>query len=86
MALNEDIGDVRSVGNKFGRMILDLVVSVSNVSSAESARIAMYFNSLLQLQGGRFPASRMWAHECLLQFDAKQEDRVEPDVPNQDWR
>src|SRR5215469_10793512 len=37
LALKDDMGDVRRVGNKFGRMILDRVVSVSKVSSAERA-------------------------------------------------
>jgi hypothetical protein len=36
-ALNEDIGEVVSVGIRFGRMIFDRVVSVSKVKSADKA-------------------------------------------------
>src|SRR5579859_2904433 len=37
LALNEEIGEVVSVGMRFGRMTFDLVVSVSRVNKAASA-------------------------------------------------
>jgi len=37
LALNEEIGEVVSVGIRFGRIMLDRVVSVSNVRRADKA-------------------------------------------------
>ena len=41
-ALKTDIGEVVSVGIKFGRIIFDLVVSVSKVKRAASALSASF--------------------------------------------